>query len=177
MTSNDKELLSAILEIRLSERAVMSVSSNTSTQKCEAFNRGVLSSLPKEVNYSRNFAGRLASKTLQLNNSLQSAVETKVNKITGKTLSEQSRRYLRSFHHGQKEEVQCRNLQLLKQSAEKTGPAWSMPIIQPDQGPLQLPQTTSTVKASLTIRTLKYNNYKWDLKKKRKKKKEKKRKK
>jgi hypothetical protein len=97
MTENDKDLLHAILEIRLGERAIYSVASNTSTQKCEAFNRGVLSSLPKEVNFSRNFAGRLASKTLQLNNSLESAVEAKVQQITGQTLCERSRQYLKTY--------------------------------------------------------------------------------
>jgi hypothetical protein len=94
MTTNDKVLLRTILEVRLSESAVISVSSNTNTQKCEAFNRGALSSLPKEVNHSKNFAGRLASKTLQLNNSLQSAIETKVATITGQKLSSRASRYL-----------------------------------------------------------------------------------
>jgi predicted outer membrane protein len=53
--------------------------------------------LPKEVNFSKTFAGRLASKTLQLNNSLQHAVETKVATITGQTLSERASRYLQSI--------------------------------------------------------------------------------
>ena len=95
MTVNDKDLLRNILEVRLSEQAVYSVSSNTSTQKCEAFNRGALASLPKEVNFSKNFGGRLASKTLQLNNSLQCAVETKVASITGQNLSPRTSRYLK----------------------------------------------------------------------------------
>ena len=94
MNENDKELLRTILEVRLSEQAVYSVSSNTSTQKCEAFNRGALSSLPKEVNFSKTFAGRLASKTLQLNNSIQEAVETKVSSITGHKLSPKPGQYL-----------------------------------------------------------------------------------
>ena len=77
MNANDKRILDTILEVRLSEQAVLSVTSGTSTQKCEAYNRGTLSVLPKEVNLARNFAGPLASKTLQLNNSLQYAVEQK----------------------------------------------------------------------------------------------------
>jgi hypothetical protein len=96
MTTSDRELLSAVLEIRLSESAVRSVQSNTSTQKCEAFNRAALSVMPKDINMSRNFAGSLASKTLQLNNTLQESVEKKVSSITGQGLSTQSSRYLRS---------------------------------------------------------------------------------
>ena len=96
MTENDRELLSGILEIRLSEAAVLSVSSNTSTQKCEAYNRAVLSVAPKDVNMGRNFAGSLASKTLQLNNTLEDSVTKKVRSITGNSLSPKSRRYLRS---------------------------------------------------------------------------------
>ena len=74
MTRDDKKLLETILELRLSESAVLSVASNTNTQKCEAFNRAVSSCLPKDINFSRNFAGRLASKTLQLNNSIVKSV-------------------------------------------------------------------------------------------------------
>ena len=36
MTAKDKELMNDILEVRLSESAVLAVSSNTNTQKCEA---------------------------------------------------------------------------------------------------------------------------------------------
>lgn len=97
LTQNDRELLSTILEIRLSEYAVRSVSSDTSTQKCEAFNRAVLSTLPKDVNLSRNFAGKLASKTLQLNNSIQESVEKKVSSITGNNLSPSASIYLKSI--------------------------------------------------------------------------------
>lgn len=107
MTKNDCELLSTILEIRLSEYAVLSVSSNTSTQKCEGFNRAVLSTVPKEINQSRNFAGSLASKTLQLNNSLQESVTKKVGSITGKSLSSRAKRYLRyTSNRSQKHKVQ-----------------------------------------------------------------------
>jgi hypothetical protein len=95
MSKNDRELLSAILEIRLSESAILSVTTNTSTQKCEGFNRAVLSTMPKDINMSRNFAGSLASKTLQLNNSLQTSVEKKVKSITGMGLSRPALRYLK----------------------------------------------------------------------------------
>ena len=38
MDNNDKNIMAVILEIKLSEVADLSVSSNTSTQKIEAFN-------------------------------------------------------------------------------------------------------------------------------------------
>ena len=97
MTENDRELFKNILEVRLSEHAVMSVSSNTSTQKCEAFNRGVSSILPKEVNMSRNYPGRLSSKTMQLNNTVEICVQKKVSSITGHPLSPKASTYLKSI--------------------------------------------------------------------------------
>ena len=64
-----------ILEIQLSEQAIVNVVENTSTQSCEAFNRATRVNIAKHVNLSRYFAGRLASKTLQLCSSLQEYVE------------------------------------------------------------------------------------------------------
>ena len=61
MDDNDKNIMAVILEMRLSEAAVLSVSSNTSTQKIEAFNRAAVSTMNKETNYSRNFGGSLAA--------------------------------------------------------------------------------------------------------------------
>lgn len=94
LTDNDMTLFETILEVRLSEQAVRSVASQTSTQKCETFNRATLSTMPKEINRSRNFAGVLASKTLQMNNSLKDSVDQKLSKITGHTLSPKLSRYL-----------------------------------------------------------------------------------
>ena len=48
-----KELLETLLEMRLGEEAIKKVSSGTSTQKCEAFNR----STSKEVNFPKTFEG------------------------------------------------------------------------------------------------------------------------
>ena len=61
MDDKDKNIMAVILEMRLSEAAVISVSSNTSTQKVEAFNRATFTTLNKETNYKRNFGGRLAT--------------------------------------------------------------------------------------------------------------------
>lgn len=94
MTDNGTTLFETILEVRLNEQAVRSVASQTSTQKCEAFNRATLSTMPKEINRSRNFAGVLASKTLHMNNSLKDSVDKKLSKITGHTLSAKPSRYL-----------------------------------------------------------------------------------
>ena len=51
MDDNDKNILTVILEMRLSEAAGLSVSSNTSTQKVEAFNWAAVSTMNKETNY------------------------------------------------------------------------------------------------------------------------------
>ena len=53
MDDNDKYIMEVITEMRLSDEAVLSVSSNTSTQKVEAFNRAALSTLNKETNYTK----------------------------------------------------------------------------------------------------------------------------
>lgn len=94
MTENDKELLRKILEIRLSERAIKSVASNTGTQKCEAFNRSTLANLPKAINHSRNFDGRVAVKTLQINNNLDFAIQTTASEVMGHKLSQKPARYI-----------------------------------------------------------------------------------
>ena len=55
MDENDKSVLQVILQMRLSEAAVYSVSSRTSTQKCEAFNRAASATPSKSISYSRTF--------------------------------------------------------------------------------------------------------------------------
>jgi hypothetical protein len=108
LTENDQFIMATILELRLSESAVSSVKNNTSTQKCEAFNRAALSTMPKDINRSRNFAGVLASKTLQINNSLQFSVKKKVESLTGLALSPKACRYL---HATSKRSTQHRTYQ------------------------------------------------------------------
>lgn len=80
--------------MRLSEMAVASVSSNTSTQKAEAFNRAVVSTLNKETNFSRNFGGRLAAQVHKSNNTMSTSVKRKLHCISGTTLSETSSHHL-----------------------------------------------------------------------------------
>lgn len=94
MDENDISIMEIILEMRLSEMAVASVSSNTSTQKAEAFNRAVVSTLNKETNFSRNFGGRLAAQVHKSNNSISTSVKRKLHCISGTTLSETSSHHL-----------------------------------------------------------------------------------
>ena len=56
MNKDDISIMEVILQMRLSEMAVASVSSNTSTQKVEAFNRAVVSTLNKETTCQETLA-------------------------------------------------------------------------------------------------------------------------
>ena len=68
MTDKDKSLMLEILKMRLSEEAFMDMKLNTNTQKNEAVNRSLSVSLPKNVNFSRNLVGRVASTIHRINN-------------------------------------------------------------------------------------------------------------
>ena len=54
---------------------------NTDTQKNEAVNRSLSASVPKNVNYSRNFEGRVHSTVHRLNNQPGRSLEAKVKNI------------------------------------------------------------------------------------------------
>ena len=113
-------MLKTILEVCLCEQAVYSVASNTNTQKCEAFNRGTLASLPKEINFSNTFGGRLASKTSQINNTIKDTVQAKATIMTGQKLSKRASHNLRAC--SKREERQFRSHQSSKKSGEEGGP-------------------------------------------------------
>ena len=98
MTENDKHLLQEILKIKLSEASAEQMKLGTSTQKCEAVNRSISVSLPKNVNYSRNMEGRLASTVLRLNNGIADSTEKKL-KSFGMELSGRSKKALRQMQH------------------------------------------------------------------------------
>ena len=83
MTEDDRALLEVILQMRLSDAAVYSVSSGTSTQKNEAFNRAASATMSKSVSYSRTFKGRLAAQILQSNNPIHEAVTKKMVALSG----------------------------------------------------------------------------------------------
>ncbi|XP_071117093.1 uncharacterized protein [Haliotis cracherodii] len=68
MDDNDKHLLNEILKMKLSVEVVEQMKLYTDTQKCEAVNRSMSISLPKNVNFSRNMIGRASSTIHRLNN-------------------------------------------------------------------------------------------------------------
>jgi hypothetical protein len=68
MDDSDKHLLQEILKMKLSVEMIDQMKLYTDTQKCEAANRSLSVSLPKNVNYSRNMAGRASSTIHRLNN-------------------------------------------------------------------------------------------------------------
>ena len=68
MNENDKMLVVELLKIKLSLSAVEQMKLYTDTQKCEASNRSLSVSLPKNVNFSRTMPGRASSTIHRLNN-------------------------------------------------------------------------------------------------------------
>jgi len=103
MTEQDKTILSELLKIRLSEQTIMQQRFGTDTQKCEAINRSISVSLPKNVNFSRNAMGRLSSTILRNNMGIAESTVQKA-KILGVSLSSRTRRSLKqidteSQHH------------------------------------------------------------------------------
>jgi len=58
MTENDEQIVMEILKMKLSVEAMELLKLGTSTQKCEALNRSISVSLPKNVNFSKNVTGR-----------------------------------------------------------------------------------------------------------------------
>ena len=94
MDDNDKSIMEVILQMRLSEMAVLSVKSNTSTQKVEAFNKAAVSTMSKETNFSRSFGGRLAAQVHKLNNTVATSVKRKLDCVSGTKLSSRSSKHL-----------------------------------------------------------------------------------
>ena len=64
----DRQVLKNLLEIRLSAQSLKLTKLNTNTNKNEAINRGFSTSLPKNVNFSRNCMARASSTVHRLNN-------------------------------------------------------------------------------------------------------------
>ena len=86
MTENDKEILLEITKIKLSLEAAEWMKLNTDTQKCESVNRSFSVTVPKTVNYSRNFGDRVGSTIHSRNNGLGQSLLKKVTNI-GSSLS------------------------------------------------------------------------------------------
>jgi len=93
MTSQDESILLEILKMKLSYSAAEQLKLNTDTQKCEAVNRSLSVSLPKNVNYSRNFEARAHSAVHRLNNKVGKSLEDKIEHL-GATLSPVTKRAL-----------------------------------------------------------------------------------
>lgn len=81
MNNEDKALLREILRMKLSEQALERLKLNTDTQKCEAINRSLSVSLPKNVNYARNLAGRASSTIHRLNNGPEKSTQDKLSAV------------------------------------------------------------------------------------------------
>ena len=88
MTENDKLIMLELLEIRLSEVAIKKIQTGHSTQSVESFNRSTTASMPKELNYSRNFEGRLHSAAHRSNNTIGESLKEKLRHLTNTQLSE-----------------------------------------------------------------------------------------
>lgn len=81
MNENDKKLVHELLKMRLSIEALDMLKLNSSTQKCESTNRSINIGLPKNVNYSKNIKGRLASAILARNNGPGSSMISKTEHV------------------------------------------------------------------------------------------------
>lgn len=67
ITPRDRDLLRAILLLKLGVASLRLIRSNTNTNKNEAINRGISVSLPKNVNFARNAKARAYSAIHRLN--------------------------------------------------------------------------------------------------------------
>ena len=96
MNENDKQLLLEILKMKLSVAAVEQMKLYTDTQKCEAVNRALSVSLPKNVNFSATMEGRASSAIHRINNDPGTSSIKKC-ESAGIKLSTRAKRALRSF--------------------------------------------------------------------------------
>lgn len=96
MDERDCLIIQEIVKMKLSESALEELKTGTSTQKCEAINRSFSVSLPKNVNYSRNVYGRVASTVHRLNNPVGESVIKKMEHV-GVALSPRTKRGLYSI--------------------------------------------------------------------------------
>ena len=75
--------------MRLSEAAIRKIQTGFSTQSIESFNRSTTASMPKELNYSRNYEGRLHSAAHRSNNTIGESLKEKLRFLTNTQLSEE----------------------------------------------------------------------------------------
>lgn len=67
MTENDERLVRNIINIRFGRKSLEKTRFGTTTQKCEATNRGYRKSDPQNVTYHRNYATRVHSSAHRIN--------------------------------------------------------------------------------------------------------------
>ena len=96
MNENDRQLLLEILKMKLSVAAVEQMKLYTDTQKCEAVNRALSVSLPKNVNFSATMEGRASSAIHRVNNDPGTSTVKKCESL-GIELSTRTKRALRSI--------------------------------------------------------------------------------
>ena len=84
MNENDMLIMQELLKMKLSEEALLSMRFNFDTQKCEAVNRSLSVSCPKNVNFSRTFEGRASATIHCLNNGLATSIKEKVEYVGGR---------------------------------------------------------------------------------------------
>lgn len=68
LNAADKALLIEILNKRFGRKAVLKTKLNTTQNKCEGVNRGLLTSLPKHLTYSRQYPARAHAAVHRMNN-------------------------------------------------------------------------------------------------------------
>lgn len=81
MSANDRKLLKAVIEMKLSEESVQLQKFNFNTDKNEAVNRGISASLPKNVKFSRNVLGRASAAVDRLNYGLGDSMLRKLEAV------------------------------------------------------------------------------------------------
>ena len=81
LEENDKDLICEVIKMKLSDAAIEVLKFGTNTQKCEAVNRAISVSLPKNTKYGRNVFGRLGSTVLRLNNGVATSTKMKARRL------------------------------------------------------------------------------------------------
>ena len=90
LEESDKQLIVEIVKMKLSASAIEELKLGTSTQKCEAVNRSLSVSLPKNNDFSRNVHGRLHSTIHRLNNGIAVSAEEKLEQVGVPTVGQVS---------------------------------------------------------------------------------------
>lgn len=100
ISTEDRQKLKAIIEMKLSEESTALQKLNTNTNKNEAVNRGISASLPKNVNFSRNVLGRASAAVDRMNHGLGESMLRKLEAVGSPvTKGGYVARAIRGFQH------------------------------------------------------------------------------